>query len=131
MDLVGSVYDFKSILHYGNKAFSKNGKPTMLSIKEPDLQFGSSAKLSKTDILQLNRLYDCSSKYIQWLRNSNYTHNRHQTDDAEALRIVLAHTVLSAIAVGRASPVRSVFLAMLLGVLVSSQETPSRVGDLI
>ena len=60
--MLGSVYDFESILHYGNKAFSKNERPTMLSIKEPDLQFGSKTKLSKNDILQLNRLYDCTSK---------------------------------------------------------------------
>ena len=63
MDFYGGSYDFTSIMHYGNYAFSKNKRPTMLSVKNPLLQFGQIAKLSPTDILQLNALYDCRSKY--------------------------------------------------------------------
>ena len=63
MDFYGGSYDFTSIMHYGNYAFSKNKRPTMLSVKDPLLQFGQIAKLSPTDILQLNALYDCRSKY--------------------------------------------------------------------
>ena len=63
MDFYGGSYDFSSIMHYGNYAFSKNKRPTMLSVKDPLLQFGQIAKLSPTDILQLNALYDCRSKY--------------------------------------------------------------------
>ena len=59
MDDQGGSYDFSSIMHYGNYAFSKNNKPTMISVKDPMLQFGQIEKLSDTDILQLNSIYDC------------------------------------------------------------------------
>lgn len=59
MDDQGGSYDFSSIMHYGNYAFSKNNKPTMISVKDPMLQFGQIEKLSETDILQLNSIYDC------------------------------------------------------------------------
>ena len=68
VDTVGSVYDFESLLHYGNKAFSNNGKPTLLAIKDPELQFGGRTKLSKSDIMMLNTLYDCSSMYMDILK---------------------------------------------------------------
>ncbi|KAJ7372574.1 hypothetical protein OS493_017845 [Desmophyllum pertusum] len=64
MDFAGGTYDFSSIMHYGNLAFSKNNKPTMLSVKNPLLQFGQIAKLSSTDILQLNSMYDCKSDKV-------------------------------------------------------------------
>lgn len=59
MDFYGGSYDFSSIMHYGNFAFSKNKRPTMLSVKDPTLQFGQIAKLSPTDVIQLNNVYDC------------------------------------------------------------------------
>ncbi|EDO42645.1 predicted protein [Nematostella vectensis] len=60
LDFVGQAYDFTSVMHYGNTAFSKNGKPTMISIKDPNLQFGATrSTLSDTDKIQLNALYDC------------------------------------------------------------------------
>lgn len=62
MDFAGGVYDFDSVMHYGNFAFSNNGKPTMLGIKDPSSQFGGKKDLSETDIMQLNSLYDCTSK---------------------------------------------------------------------
>ncbi|EDO28263.1 predicted protein, partial [Nematostella vectensis] len=63
LDFVGGMYDFESLMHYGNYAFSKNNKPTMISIKDPAMQFGRRrSTLSDTDILQLNALYDCESK---------------------------------------------------------------------
>ena len=66
MDDMGGSYDFESIMHYGNFAFSNNEKPTMLSVKNPMLQFGQIAKLSPTDILQLNSIYDCKCEYL-WI----------------------------------------------------------------
>jgi hypothetical protein len=64
LDYAGGIYDFDSTMHYGNLAFSKNDKPTMMAIKDPSLQFGRTKTLSKTDIIQLNALYDCKSTYI-------------------------------------------------------------------
>lgn len=62
VDFAGGMYDFDSLMHYGNYAFSKNRKPTLVALKNPKLQFGRTLKLSKTDILQLNAMYDCKSK---------------------------------------------------------------------
>ena len=59
MDFYGGSYDFSSIMHYGNFAFSKNKRPTMLSVKDPTLQFGQIAELSPADVIQLNNVYDC------------------------------------------------------------------------
>lgn len=62
VDNAGGMYDFESIMHYGNYAFSKNRKATMVALKNPNMQFGTTLKLSKTDIMQLNAIYDCTSK---------------------------------------------------------------------
>lgn len=62
MDYAGGMYDFESIMHYGNYLFSKNRKMTMVALKNPRLLFGQNLRLSKTDILQLNAVYDCKSK---------------------------------------------------------------------
>ena len=67
MDAALGSYDFESIMHYGNYAFSKNKRPTLLSVKNPLLQFGQVAKLSPTDILQLNSIYDCKCEYL-WIK---------------------------------------------------------------
>lgn len=62
VDYAGGMYDFESIMHYGNYLFSKNRKMTMVALKDPSLLFGQELRLSKTDILQLNAVYDCKSK---------------------------------------------------------------------
>lgn len=75
VDFAGGMYDFDSLMHYGNYAFSKNRKPTLVALKNPKLQFGRTLKLSKTDILQLNAMYDCKSK--RFLRKvTTYFFNR-------------------------------------------------------
>ncbi|XP_048575619.1 zinc metalloproteinase nas-7 isoform X2 [Nematostella vectensis] len=73
LDFVGQAYDFTSVMHYGNTAFSKNGKPTMISIKDPNLQFGATrSTLSDTDKIQLNALYDCEVSGGGWSHWSNW-----------------------------------------------------------
>ncbi|CAH3037134.1 unnamed protein product, partial [Porites lobata] len=66
VDFAGGMYDFDSLMHYGNYAFSKNRKPTLVALKNPKLQFGRTLKLSKTDILQLNAMYDCKTRQGSW-----------------------------------------------------------------
>ncbi|CAB4004782.1 zinc metallo ase nas-4-like [Paramuricea clavata] len=59
-DTLNQPYDLKSIMHYGNKAFSKNGGNTIISRNYANLQLGAKQeKLSFIDTKQLNQLYKC------------------------------------------------------------------------
>ena len=67
-DNVGSLnvpYDYRSVMHYGKKHFSKNGKIT-IETKDPAMQdiIGERSGFSKLDILQLNLLYQCPGKNL-------------------------------------------------------------------
>lgn len=61
---VGTSYDYKSIMHYGRTAFKKS--PYVGNVLEakfdPEMKLGGS-NLSSTDIKELNRLYQCHSKF--------------------------------------------------------------------
>lgn len=50
-------------MHYGSKAFSKNGKETMKPIRETQDMLGIATELSSLDVIQLNALYDCRSEW--------------------------------------------------------------------
>ncbi|MEL6923396.1 MAG: M12 family metallopeptidase [Bacteroidota bacterium] len=54
------VYDYGSIMHYGNYGFSKSSRPT-ISLKyppaKPETEIGRSTKLSAIDILTINAMY--------------------------------------------------------------------------
>ena len=58
-------YDYKSIMHYGRKSFSKNGQPTILSIRDPNQEMGQRKGFTEFDLREINSLYDCSSKYVK------------------------------------------------------------------
>ncbi|KAJ1371579.1 Astacin (Peptidase M12A) [Parelaphostrongylus tenuis] len=55
---LGTTYDYSSIMHYGDKAFSRNGQPTMVP-KKKGAQIGQRVGFSKTDIQKINKLYGC------------------------------------------------------------------------
>lgn len=61
MDPLDAAYDTSSIMHYGKYAFNKNGRPTIEVIGHPLSPIGQRDGFSKTDIEQLNALYDCSN----------------------------------------------------------------------
>ncbi|CAK6970438.1 N-lysine methyltransferase KMT5A-like [Scomber scombrus] len=42
------------------KFFSKNGKPTIVPIPNPNVTIGKATQMSPNDILRVNRLYSCS-----------------------------------------------------------------------
>ncbi|TNM95219.1 hypothetical protein fugu_017978 [Takifugu bimaculatus] len=54
-------YDLKSIMHYGEWFFSKDGKRT-LSPKTSERDIGQREHLSKLDIQRLNKLYHCDER---------------------------------------------------------------------
>ena len=65
IDDLGKNYDFKSIMHYDRLAFTKNGKPTIVAIHDPNMKFKTpDGLLSPLDIVEINALYNCRSKYM-------------------------------------------------------------------
>ena len=66
----------ESIMHYGKNSFSiEFGKPTIRAIGDPDKQLGQRNGFSKTDIAQMNALYDCSGKTLI-LQSGLFVRNR-------------------------------------------------------
>ncbi|XP_047234225.1 high choriolytic enzyme 1-like isoform X2 [Girardinichthys multiradiatus] len=56
---LGTPYDFNSVMHYTKFAFSRNRRPTILSIANPNLDFGRATTMSVNDINRIKRLYGC------------------------------------------------------------------------
>ena len=63
LDLLGVQYDYQSIMHYGSKAFSKNGDLTIKVIGNDSTVIGQRSGFSKTDVIKINALYNCHCKY--------------------------------------------------------------------
>ncbi|XP_071053891.1 zinc metalloproteinase nas-4-like [Onthophagus taurus] len=58
------AYDYESVLHYSQDAFSKNGKNT-IDIKDKNgkrYTFGQRSTLSKKDAAKVNAMYNCTKK---------------------------------------------------------------------
>ena len=67
IDYLNEVYDTGSIMHYGKTSFSINGQPTIQAIGDPNTELGQRDGFSKTDIAQINALYDCSGKRLLYM----------------------------------------------------------------
>ncbi|KAB5517280.1 hypothetical protein PHYPO_G00187830 [Pangasianodon hypophthalmus] len=50
-------YDYNSVMHYSRYAFSKNQQPTIIPIPCSNVSIGRAKKMSRNDILRVNRLY--------------------------------------------------------------------------
>lgn len=53
-------YDFESIMHYSQKAFSKNGELTMKALDNDSRTLGQRNGFTDSDILKLDRMYKAS-----------------------------------------------------------------------
>lgn len=62
IDRLKIPYDLDSIMHYGRKSFSKNGKDTIRSILNHDRPLGQRKGLTDFDVHEVNALYDCSCR---------------------------------------------------------------------
>ncbi|GLD67223.1 uncharacterized protein AKAME5_001858100 [Lates japonicus] len=51
-------YDYTSVMHYGPRAFSKNGRDTITPLR-PSAVIGQRIGMSENDILKINKLYGC------------------------------------------------------------------------
>ncbi|XP_067120553.1 tolloid-like protein 1 [Centruroides vittatus] len=69
IDSLGFGYDFQSIMHYPSNIFSKNGKATMESLNESTPITGNSGMLSKIDIAQTKKLYNCPACYFSLIKS--------------------------------------------------------------
>eukprot|EP00795_Rhopilema_esculentum_P008425 gene8425-14406_t len=74
VDTLGIQYDLKSIMHYGNDAFSKNYKHTLKAIEDQSISLGNTKGLSDLDVVKLNALYDCA-KLTKGKKKMNYMSN--------------------------------------------------------
>ncbi|XP_057310181.1 zinc metalloproteinase nas-6-like [Hydractinia symbiolongicarpus] len=52
-------YDYHSVLHYDNYAFSTNRRQTIKAILKDRLKLGNTMGLSPGDVLKINKLYNC------------------------------------------------------------------------
>nr|QNH72396.1 toxin candidate TRINITY_DN13064_c0_g1_i1 [Ceriantheomorphe brasiliensis] len=57
---LGEKYDYGSIMHYGKKAFSRNGMDTIKTLNGAAI--GQRARLSRGDIKQMNKMYNCKER---------------------------------------------------------------------
>lgn len=58
---LGTPYDYNSVMHYSRFAFSRNRQPTIIPIPDNNVAIGRAQQMSPTDILRVNRLYQCNS----------------------------------------------------------------------
>ena len=61
MDSADEPYDFDSLMHYDNRAFSKNGDNTLQAITDPNRPLGNMDDFSAIDIKQLLKDYPCKA----------------------------------------------------------------------
>lgn len=61
---LGAGYDKRSVMHYGNYAFSTNRQKTIVSKSNPSETLGNRVGLSTIDVQQLNKYYKCGGTTV-------------------------------------------------------------------
>merc|ERR1712098_269407 len=56
----GTPYDYCSIMHYGQRDVSRNGKSTITPIRNTECELGEARQMSVLDIERINLVYKCS-----------------------------------------------------------------------
>lgn len=66
-------YDYKSVMHYPDYAYSKNGEKTILTL-DPDKQdlIGQRRGVSELDIELIRKMYDCETKCCDEIKVIGY-----------------------------------------------------------
>ena len=59
VNTLGIRYDYGSVMHYSKTAFSRNGNPTILPIRDTVAEIGQRHGFSHLDINKVNKLYRC------------------------------------------------------------------------
>lgn len=62
IDTLEIPYDYGSIMHYREDSYSKNGKPTMRSIKDSSRPLGQNKGFTSLDVREINSLYQCNGR---------------------------------------------------------------------
>uniref|UniRef100_A0A3P8VMV5 Metalloendopeptidase n=1 Tax=Cynoglossus semilaevis TaxID=244447 RepID=A0A3P8VMV5_CYNSE len=52
-------YDYNSVMQYRNKAFSKNGQPTIVAKDDPNRVLGSARSMTENEYKRVNIAYQC------------------------------------------------------------------------
>jgi len=55
-------YNFMSVMHYRNDAFTKNHEDTLVPMHKEPFRFGQRSHWTPGDVKQVNRLYNCVAK---------------------------------------------------------------------
>ncbi|XP_033740112.1 low choriolytic enzyme-like [Pecten maximus] len=69
IDSLGIPYDYRSIMHYGNRAFSRNGRYTIIPRPRENRRryldiIGKATEMSENDARAINGMYSCSTPII-------------------------------------------------------------------
>ena len=75
IDSLEVEYDYASIMHYSKRAFSKDGNDVFTIKEGKELpkclpEVGQRKTISRKDIEQVNKLYNCPGRYYYLLKNS-------------------------------------------------------------
>ncbi|KAI1717220.1 astacin (Peptidase family m12A) domain-containing protein [Ditylenchus destructor] len=62
-DNLGEDYDYRSIMHYGSTAFSRNGRNTIEAVIDGFSEIiGTATDLSDLDVIKISKLYRCEKR---------------------------------------------------------------------